>query len=77
MDSEGHVPATDNAAGAQTQPPPDNSASVITIDDLAMPMAVVKRIARRRLPATANVQKDAMIALARCATMTVSYLANA
>lgn len=61
----------DNSAPRASVPEP------VTIDDLAMPAAVVRRIARRRLPDGTNIQRDAMSALTRCATMTVSYLAAA
>ncbi|ETI23967.1 hypothetical protein G647_05774 [Cladophialophora carrionii CBS 160.54] len=48
----------------------------IGIDDLLLPRSLISRLARGSLPPNTSLQKDALLALTRSATVFVSYLAH-
>ncbi|KAJ9662760.1 hypothetical protein H2198_001209 [Neophaeococcomyces mojaviensis] len=48
---------------------------VTTIDDLLLPRTLINRIARGVLPANTSIQKDAILALSKSATVFISHLA--
>ncbi|KAJ9625330.1 hypothetical protein H2204_010422 [Knufia peltigerae] len=48
----------------------------VSIDDLLLPRSLVTRLARGVLPANTSIQKDATLALAKSATVFISYLAH-
>ncbi|KIW15030.1 hypothetical protein PV08_07817 [Exophiala spinifera] len=48
----------------------------VSIDDLLLPRSLVSRLARGVLPANTSIQKDATLALAKSATVFISYLAH-
>ncbi|KIX07243.1 uncharacterized protein Z518_01896 [Rhinocladiella mackenziei CBS 650.93] len=52
---------------------PDDS---VGIDDLLLPRTLTSRLARGVLPANTSIQKDATLALAKSATVFISYLAH-
>ncbi|KAJ9497772.1 hypothetical protein H2202_006805 [Exophiala xenobiotica] len=48
----------------------------VGIDDLLLPRSLVSRLARGVLPANTSIQKDATLALAKSATVFISYLTH-
>ncbi|KAL6252967.1 hypothetical protein RBB50_000686 [Rhinocladiella similis] len=48
----------------------------VSIDDLLLPRSLVSRLARGVLPPNTSIQKDATLALAKSATVFISYLAH-
>ncbi|KAK5452048.1 hypothetical protein LTS15_007771 [Exophiala xenobiotica] len=48
----------------------------VSIDDLLLPRSLVSRLARGVLPANTSIQKDATLALAKSATVFISYLTH-
>ncbi|KIW70504.1 hypothetical protein PV04_02766 [Phialophora macrospora] len=48
----------------------------IGIDDLLLPRSLISRLARGSLPPNTSLQKDALLALTRSATVFISYLAH-
>ncbi|KIW89970.1 uncharacterized protein Z519_09400 [Cladophialophora bantiana CBS 173.52] len=48
----------------------------VGIDDLLLPRSLISRLSRGVLPANTSLQKDAILALTRSATVFISYLAH-
>jgi len=48
----------------------------LAVEDLSLPRSMIQRLAKGVLPANTQVQKDALLALCKSATVFVSYLAN-
>ncbi|KAH0847355.1 DNA polymerase epsilon subunit 3 [Fonsecaea pedrosoi] len=48
----------------------------VSIDDLLLPRSLVSRLSRGVLPPNTSLQKDALLALTRSATVFISYLAH-
>ncbi|EHY60418.1 hypothetical protein HRR83_000177 [Exophiala dermatitidis] len=48
----------------------------VSIDDLLLPRTLVSRLARGVLPPNTSIQKDATLAIAKSATVFISYLAH-
>ncbi|KAF2761823.1 histone-fold-containing protein [Pseudovirgaria hyperparasitica] len=65
-------------SNASTVPDEGNSSMVdgISIDDLGLPKSMVQRLARGALPPNTVVQKDAILAIQKSATVFISYLAS-
>lgn len=46
------------------------------LQDLGLPRSMVQRLAKGMLPANTSIQKDALLAMSKSATVFVNYLAN-
>ncbi|RMZ83882.1 hypothetical protein DV737_g1422, partial [Chaetothyriales sp. CBS 132003] len=66
----------DRPSKRKSQSNSNNANDEIGIDDLVLPRSLISRIARGVLPPNTSLQKDALLALTRSATVFVSYLAN-
>lgn len=54
-----------------------NQAKVIIIQDLSLPRTMVQRLAKGVLPSNTQIQKDALTAMSKAATVFVNYLSQA
>ncbi|KUL91250.1 hypothetical protein ZTR_01571 [Talaromyces verruculosus] len=83
--STSSMPPTDNedpgspttAAGAQITEQQAKAQSVgVSVEDLLLPRAVTQRLAKSVLPPDTAIQKDALLAIQKAATVFVSYLSS-
>ncbi|KAF8418036.1 histone-fold-containing protein, partial [Tirmania nivea] len=58
-------------------PPGDRDANGVSIDENVLPRSVVTRLAKGVLPQNTNIQKDAVLALTKGATVFINYLCTA
>ncbi|KAK9321153.1 histone-fold-containing protein [Lipomyces orientalis] len=69
------TPALDDATGIPTATTTSHS-HAHGIDDYMLPKATVTRLAKHVLPANTQIQKDAMTALSKSATVFINYLTS-
>ncbi|KAJ9668564.1 hypothetical protein H2201_001206 [Coniosporium apollinis] len=60
------------AADGSSSPPRDG----LSVEDLSLPRTMVQRLAKGVLPPNTSIQKDALLALSKSATVFVSYLTH-
>ncbi|KAI9862843.1 MAG: hypothetical protein M1824_000973 [Vezdaea acicularis] len=65
-------PAT--VAGDESTTTPSKDKDAMSIDDLTLPRTMVTRLGKGVLPANTNINKDAMLAMSKSATVFVNYL---
>ncbi|KAI1621176.1 histone-fold-containing protein [Exophiala viscosa] len=83
-DANGDVSMVSNATTSSTHAHPKPSRQSgggkqgdgVSIDDLLLPRTLTSRLARGVLPANTQIQKDAVLAIAKSATVFISYLAH-
>ncbi|KIV82981.1 hypothetical protein PV11_05043 [Exophiala sideris] len=83
-DVNGDVSMISNATTSSTHAHPKSSRQSggakqgegVSIDDLLLPRTLTSRLARGVLPANTEIQKDAVLAIAKSATVFISYLAH-
>ncbi|KAK4946373.1 hypothetical protein LTR10_014571 [Elasticomyces elasticus] len=83
-DANGDVSMMSNATTSSTHAHPKPSRQSggakqgegVSIDDLLLPRTLTSRLARGVLPANTQIQKDAVLAIAKSATVFISYLAH-
>ncbi|EXJ91124.1 hypothetical protein A1O1_04231 [Capronia coronata CBS 617.96] len=84
-DANGDVSMVSNATNTSTHAHPKSARQSsgggkqddgVSIDDLLLPRTLVSRLARGVLPPNTSIQKDATLALAKSATVFISYLAH-
>ncbi|MCJ1346116.1 hypothetical protein MMC31_004328, partial [Peltigera leucophlebia] len=63
--------------GDEGTPSKDKERDGINIEDLALPRTMVQRLAKGVIPANTTLQKDAITAMSKSATLFVNYLAHA
>ncbi|WPG99714.1 DNA polymerase epsilon subunit D [Acrodontium crateriforme] len=61
---------------AETTPASKASKEGISVEDLSLPKSMIQRLAKGVLPANTQIQKDALLALHKSATVFVSYIAS-
>jgi histone H3/H4 len=58
------------------QSPKSHSSVLIMMQDLTLPKSMIARLAKGVLPANTQIQKDALLAMHKSATVFVSYIAS-
>ncbi|KIV97653.1 hypothetical protein PV10_01372 [Exophiala mesophila] len=80
-----NVTAASNATQAHSKPSRPSSSGGggqghgdgVGIDDLLLPRTLIQRLARSALPPNTSIQRDAVLAISKSATVFISYLAHA
>jgi histone H3/H4 len=64
------------AAAALEEPARPASSDGLSVEDLNLPKSIVQRLAKGVLPPNTQIQKDALLAMSKSATVFVNYLTN-
>lgn len=61
----------------EPKPPKPRDDDTLSVEDLNLPKSIVQRLAKGVLPPNTQIQKDALLAMSKSATVFVNYLTSA
>ena len=61
----------------EPKPPKPREDDTLSVEDLNLPKSIVQRLAKGVLPPNTQIQKDALLAMSKGATVFVNYLTSA
>lgn len=61
----------------EPKPPKPREEDTLSVEDLNLPKSIVQRLAKGVLPPNTQIQKDALLAMSKGATVFVNYLTSA
>lgn len=61
----------------EPKPPKPREDETLSVEDLNLPKSIVQRLAKGVLPPNTQIQKDALLAMSKGATVFVNYLTSA
>lgn len=61
----------------EPKPPKPREDDALSVEDLNLPKSIVQRLAKGVLPPNTQIQKDALLAMSKGATVFVNYLTSA
>jgi hypothetical protein len=61
----------------EPRPPKPREDDTLSVEDLNLPKSIVQRLAKGVLPPNTQIQKDALLAMSKGATVFVNYLTSA
>ncbi|KAJ9627875.1 hypothetical protein H2203_003093 [Taxawa tesnikishii (nom. ined.)] len=70
------TPGAENPASAAPPARSSTAKESMSVEDLSLPRTMIQRLAKGVLPANTSIQKDALLALSKSATVFVNFIAN-